>query len=1147
MTTKQHVRSFGVLGSSALLAGLTLFSANAQAGLNLATDPLFMGASVQPNIMFTLDDSGSMHWEITPDDLTQPYYAFPIAGGIYGGGDYTNSVPRFDEDNLFVAQLRSAHHNTTYYNPEINYQPWIKADETRYEPADEEAAYHNPHEPQRGSRNLTEVSTEYARWYTSSSSAQWTNHTFYPATYYIYEGGSENDYDSYTRVEIRDNDDFNSLTIGGENRTDCDNPTNCTYDEEIQNFANWYQYHRSRILAARGGIAEAFADLNETVRIGYGSINSPGDSLATFNQDVKADFFESLYGDDVPPQGTPLRGAAQSVGDYFETDEPWEGPDGELLECRLSYHILMTDGYWNESLPQNVGNVTGSTGPVIEAPDGRTYQYEPRSPIEDSYSNTLADVAMDYWVRDLRPDLNNRVPVRGPYRDKSGEDGDEWARPGFWQHLVTLGVGLGVEGAVSRDDAYNAVSDNDPDDFDWGNPHNSDTAKIDDLLRASIGTRGDFFSAMNPAAFAEELGEMLNAIVAEATRSASVTSTNTSFAQEGTRIYQAQLDSEDWSGDIYAYEVDSETGQVLTPGTPDWLASENMPDEYTGRNIVTWFDDNGATFDWATISDDDAVEQAFEDGVGDDPEQLVAYLRGDNSNEASEGGAFRTRSSLIGDIVNSDLQFVGTENYGFTALPNPEGDAYRVWRRSNDTYTNRPDMIYVASNAGMLHAINVEEGPQEGREMFAYVPGDILERLPALADPDYSHEFFVDGSPTVSDAYMDYPQGGTRWGTVLVGTTGLGGRSVFALDITDPENFSENNVLWEFSHDELGYGVQDATITRLDNGQWVAVFGNGYNSDSHGASLFVVDLATGDLLDHVEADDNSDADDPNGMAGPVAVDMQRNATADWFYAGDLKGNLWRFDVNTTGNVSLNATNLFETATVNGRPQPITTRPVVGDHPDGDKLMVYVGTGKFLEEGDNQILANEQMQSFYAVIDDGNESGIDAGDLLTQSIVSQGTATFGGQALPVRTVSENDYSDTNPENGWRINLDEEDGERVITPARVIGNRIRFASFTPTDDDPCISGGINWIMEMNAISGARLLDPVYDFSGDGEMDFGDGGFQIEGPPISGDDPGPRNDEGKEIFDPNPENPDGPRPETEPPEDSDYYGRQSWQDYR
>src|SRR5690606_27363378 len=124
--------------------------------------------------------------------------------------------------------------------------------------------------------------------------------------------------------------------------------------------------------------------------------------------------------------------------------------------------------------------------------------YQPSAPFSDSTSYTLADVAMKYWKNDLRPDLDNRVPT-------------STINPAFWQHMVTFGVGFGVFGEVDPDDAFAAI--NSGTEIDWPNPFNSERAKLDDLLHASVNARGGYFTAADPEQFASRLERTLTSIL----------------------------------------------------------------------------------------------------------------------------------------------------------------------------------------------------------------------------------------------------------------------------------------------------------------------------------------------------------------------------------------------------------------------------------------------------------------------------------------------------------------------------------------------------------------------------------------------------------------------------------------------------------
>src|SRR5690606_38982071 len=223
-----------------------------------------------------------------------------------------------------------------------------------------------------------------------------------------------------------------------------------------------------------------------------------------------------------------------------------------------------------------------------------------------------------------------------------------------------------------------------------------------------------------------------------------------------------------------------------------------------------------------------------------------------------------------------------------------------------------------------------------------------------------NHRYYVDGSPTVADAYI-----GERWRTLLVGGLNKGGQSVYALDVTEPQNFAENAaddiVLWEFTDPDLGYSFSQPAIVRLQDGTWAAVFGNGYNnteedddpSATGNAVLFVVDLASGALIRKLDtgvgmAGDPSGDDRPNGLATVAPVDDTGNRRIDFIYAGDLFGNLWRFDLRQAAPASWSLRRLFLACSSHpcddADRQPITSRPSVVRHPTGRGRIVLFGTG-----------------------------------------------------------------------------------------------------------------------------------------------------------------------------------------------------------
>lgn len=1150
---------------SVLLLGGGLDAAKAQ--VNIAQTPLFLTSSVDPNVMFVLDDSGSMQWEVTPDDYILPYYMFRKVDSMYGGLGYTNYVasPRYNatdaNEKATARALRSYTLNKSYYDPSVTYRPWVKADGTSYANASPTAA---PHHPIRslGTRNLTINTTESAIWvHRSAAGGEFcsitcaeNSLTFYPAVYFRHTGGALFNGDNYTQVSIIST----TLTYTGEgrtNRSDCALGV-CTYAQEIQNFANWYTYYRSRMLASQASIGRAFSTQPPSMRVGFGAINKgsttvDGSAASTiilgvrpFSGTDRDDFYTKLYEGVWSPSNTPLRKALDDAGQYFSRTGdkgPWGAVPGTddttaHLTCRQSFTILMTDGYWTDNDASRAStsaaraNVDGTAASTITeaGPPPLSFTYTPSTPFTDTHSNTLADVAMYYWNRDLRPTLANRVP-------KSDFN------PAFWQHMVTYGVGLGVTGSVTPGTAFGAIGASPPVSVTWPNPTSSNAAKLDDLLHAAVNSRGGFFSAADPETFAAELSGVLKNIVARVAASGTAAATSSAVLQSDTLLYTASFRSTDWSGTLVAREVSGTDGVA---GALKWDAEQVMSSTLpSARKLFTSkVDGTKVTLDYALLSltqqaalTVNPTGAAATTALGAD---RIAWLRGTEHaglrNRVVDGVARR-----IGDLVNSDPQFMFKRDFGNSLLGSTEGSSYVTFRNTS-TYKARPDVLFVGSNGGMLHAFHAgtpyvddplttpvkEEiiDPDGGKELFAYVPSELLlpgttgthAQINHLMRPDYARRPYVDGSPAVADAYWD-----SSWKSVLVGSMGAGGRTVFALDVTDPETFDATKVLWEFRHDssvcvadpavgsptgssacrEIGYGVSKPKIARMRDGSWVAIFGNGYNSFSQKAKLFVVDLKTGRLKYLLDAGTDGTAAVPNGLAAVETTDWPASdLKLSRAYAGDLRGKMWRFDFQTTPPT---VASLFTATNAAGVVQPITARPSVALNPnDPSKIVVLFGTGSFFRVGDDSIVS-PQVQTMYGVFDAVTPVVGTARSQLLGQTISSNTAevTIGAVTYPIgslRFITANAL-DTSKK-GWLIDLPGL-GERVISepifPSGAVQTRVRFSTLIPSND-PCGSGRTGFVMDFNLLSGARAPNTVFDFNGDGVFNASD---DVGGVPVSG----------------------------------------------
>ena len=834
------------------------------------------------------------------------------------------------------------------------------------------------------------------------------------------------------------------------------------------------------------------------MRVGFASINkgwSSIDGVSTskmisgvrpFAGTDRQDFFTNLYNRSISG-GTPLREALGYIGQYYSrTDNrgPWgktPGTDNSAahLSCRSSYSILMTDGYWNGAAATAAAqsNNDSTDGPTITGPNSTSYTYSAQSPYADNNVNnvnTLADVAMYYWKNDLRASIDNRIPV-------SAID------PAFWQHMVTFGVGMGVTGSIDPETAFNAIHDNDT--ITWPTASTTgESANIDDLLHAAVNSRGGFFSAADPETFAQKLTDTLDDLTSREESSAAAIATNSTRLVDESLIFQARFDSNDWSGELRAYAIDND-GSV---GTMEWTTkSSGMIPVHSARNIYSWNGAAGIEFYQTELS---TVQQAVITA------DQVSWVRGDQSNEIDPtgdiaGGTLRTRGTdgvvprILGDIVNSDPLVVGVPNFSYEMLSSGVAGQleYEAFRETQDSRTR---MLYVGGNDGMLHALEAATGV----EKFAYVPAGVYGNLASLTSPDYTHKYYVDGSPSVGDAYID-----GAWKTILVGSLGAGGRSIFALDVTDPDSFDEDMVLWEFGYaagvdcaagvkgcKDVGNTFGKPTVARMQNDKWAVIFGNGYGGDDYKAKLFIVNAATGELIKAVDAGSDGDSSTPNGLSQPVfLVDSTRTITT--AYAGDLYGNMWKYDLSDSDIADWDESLLFAAPSN----QSITSPAEIGSNPAGGK-MVYFGTGKYFEVGDNDVSSpatNPGIQSFYGIWDD-DETAVLA-DLTEQTIDYEGKL-YPSSTDDLRVVSNNAVEYNNNHYGWYMNLvspeDGIQGERVVSAPLLRRDRIVFTTLRPIDD-PCSTGGVSWLMELDSLTGGRTIGSAFDVNDDGAVNDSD----------------------------------------------------------
>ncbi|MGK7295811.1 MAG: pilus assembly protein [Candidatus Wenzhouxiangella sp. M2_3B_020] len=793
------------------------------------------------------------------------------------------------------------------------------------------------------------------------------------------------------------------------------------YDEAIQNFANWFQYYRKRAHLTRAAIGRSFEG-NEFLRVGAFEINNRNDVTMRdlSNTSERQAFFDSQY-DLVASGGTPNKQAVMHMGEQFERT----GSNAPIVEaCQKNFGVLFSDGFSNTWTGAGVGNTDGASDSELFG----TF-------LADSQSNTMADIAYHFYSRNLRTDLTADLVPTPTACDQANPplDLDCNDDPHMNFFAVLLG-GVGLEFRVDEAATADPYENNPewPTNFPTRNP-----AAIDDIWHGTLNARGQTFSADRPQDLIDAFSALL-AEVASRIQPVGVSATSTRLDQDSL-FYEAELDSTAWSGDLKAKRAED--------GGVEWTASNAMPVSFSSRKIITSNGEgNQEPFDTGLSTT--SRERIFGTAIVDPLEQnkIINYLRGDRANEQQNGtGDLRDRDGVIGDIANSRPRFSGPRNEGWGRLD----ASYLAYIEEGGPKDSRTPLVLVGANDGMLHAFDAESGDEE----FAYIPAAVHNKLPLLADPDYSHQFYVDGQIRIGDAKIS---GG--WKTVAVGGLGGGGKGVYAIDISSP---SSPDLLWELSaedHSELGHVFGQPVITRLGDGTWVAIFGNGYNSAAGTPHLFVVDLASGTVLQKVEVGDSSG----NGLSGVAAfLDPATRLFTSRIYAGDLDGNMWRFDFSDSGSASSAFGNSPLITAENNR--PIASAPSLAEHPGGG-LMVYFGTGKLIETAD-RIGGASEFERFYAVRDResrlGNNPGLDEASITT----SGGDRVLAGADV------------TGDSDGWFLELGvgSATGERVLSRPEVVFGTLVFTTFEP-DDDPCAAGGQRRIYITDALTGTGLLDQI-----------------------------------------------------------------------
>lgn len=556
---------------------------------------------------------------------------------------------------------------------------------------------------------------------------------------------------------------------------------------------------------------------------------------------------------------------------------------------------------------------------------------------------------------------------------------------------------------------------------------------------------------------------------------------------------QASADLRDWSGYFARYAIPPFTasGATVELGAAQWEAGHvltgdrdqpAMPPPSERRIYTAQVDGDGSLrgipFVWSALSlaqqnmlDKISPEARNSDGLG---ARRLAYLRGVRSDE---GQPFRRRQSLLGDALRSTPALVAAPSADL------QDAAYTAFRQR---YALRRAVVYLGANDGMLHAFDMADGV----ERYAYIPNALMPYLSLLTDPAYRHRAYLDGPLLAGEVRLS-----RGWRSVLLAALGTGAQGVFALDVTDPEALDAASVLWEFTDaDDAMVGnvltpVQLARI-RLRTGSEaaVAVFASGmnnYGADGHASSagkgalfLLMLDKQASEGW-HLNANyfrfltPISDVLLANGLSAPALL-ADRDGLLRFAYAGDLQGNLWRFDLHGAAPWAGGVERLFTARDAQGRRQPITQQPSIVYGAEGDYLILF-GTGRLLNRAD-LAEAEYATQSFYALRDNLSRpiSAITGRQQLAQRVLVPNSAGLFDVMGTMAAAGDR---------GWLVDFwrSERSGERSIDGARLIDGMVLFNTLLPNGEAGACGASRSRSYALNALTGlpassVLLADPA-----------------------------------------------------------------------
>ncbi len=455
---------------------------------------------------------------------------------------------------------------------------------------------------------------------------------------------------------------------------------------EMTNYANWFAYYRTRIQAVKTTTSISFNELDVKYRVGFHNLFKLTSfvNISDFGAAQKAIWFSQLFGVQIPlGQETPSLDAVVRIGEYYKngTHPQLAGStDPIVLACQKNWHMFFTDGYTNQSgLPSiTYGDqddvIPALPVPVIGLTPGQPWPAPFREDALGTASNSLSDYTTYYWVTDLRttgPQATNTVPT-------SNRD------PASWQHQNFAGLSLGTSGKLSAGNQSVTEGQLTAGSLQWPKPvpsvNKPDNSGVDDLWHAAINGRGRFVNAQSADELKLGIGQVLADILNQSGARSGVGFRSRNLGASANFIYSVGFEP-GWGGSLAKLQVDPATALVVAQA---WEAATQLDAQlqvvvgvkdtpwFTERKIVTMNEAGTAAvpFLWANLGTKqrDSLAPGKPAARG---QMILEFLRGNRGREGTKLNQLRTRTTALGDFVDSSAVYVGAPSAPYRDSDDP--------------------------------------------------------------------------------------------------------------------------------------------------------------------------------------------------------------------------------------------------------------------------------------------------------------------------------------------------------------------------------------------------------------------------------------------------------------------------------------------